>query len=46
MSGFTITCNKCGSTNVEIIPYEEKTVIECQETSCEQTQIIIVVDDY
>lgn len=41
--GFKIICNRCDSENVDLMPYEEKTVIECID--CGNVNIIVVIDD-
>lgn len=42
--GFTITCNKCDSKNVDVQYYEDKTVYECKD--CGQFIMNVVIEDY
>jgi predicted RNA-binding Zn-ribbon protein involved in translation (DUF1610 family) len=43
MVGFKTTCNKCGSDKVDVMPYEDKTVFECE--NCGQIIMLVAIDD-
>ncbi|SPU11020.1 Uncharacterised protein [Niallia circulans] len=40
MDFFTVTCNKCKSQKVDVLPLEEKVIFECKD--CGEIEMMIV----